>query len=121
MQLGKRGIIRNSLEELIVHSAPLTIEVVDGNHAGEIVLRLAGPLVLDNLFDFQNSWRSQTAPNILVDLTGVPYVDSAGIGSLVNMHVSRKKIGGRVQLLGVSDRVKNVLAATNVDKVLAVA
>lgn len=104
-----------------MRSDPLTIEVVDGNGAGEIVLRLAGPLVLDNLFDFQNSWRAQTAPNIVVDLTGVPYVDSAGIGSLVNMHVSRQRVGGRVQLLGASDRVKTVLAVTNVDKILAVA
>ena len=103
-----------------MHSAPLTIEVVDGNRVGEIVLRLAGPLVLDNLFAFQNLWRSQTAPNIVVDLTGVPYVDSSGVGSLVNMHVSRQKVGGSVQLLGVSDRVKTVLAVTKVDKVLAV-
>src|SRR5215813_13496948 len=107
-------------EELIMPSGPLSIEVVDGNRAGEIILRLAGPLVLDNLFNFQNLWRSQTAPNIVVDLTGVPYVDSSGIGSLVNMHVSRQKVGGSVQLLGVSDRVKTVLAVTKVDKVLAV-
>ena len=103
-----------------MHSGPLTIEVVDGSQVGEIVLRLAGPLVLDNLFDFQKLWRAQTAPNIVVDLSGVPYVDSSGIGSLVNMHVSRQKVGGSVQLLGVSDRVKTVLAVTRVDKVLAI-
>ncbi|HWY67921.1 MAG TPA: STAS domain-containing protein [Terriglobales bacterium] len=103
-----------------MHSGPLTIEVVDGARVGEIVLRLAGPLVLDNLFDFQRLWRAQTAPNIVVDLTHVPYVDSSGIGSLVNMHVSRQKIGGGIQLVGVSERVKTVLAVTRVDKVLAV-
>ena len=98
----------------------LTIEVVDGNRVDEIVLRLSGPLVLNNLFDFQNSWRSQTAPNIVVDLTGVPYVDSSGVGSLVNMHVSRQKVGGSVHLLGVSERVKTLLAVTKVDTILAV-
>ena len=103
-----------------MHNGPLTIEVVDGARVGEIVLRLAGPLVLDNLFDFQKLWRAHTAPNVVVDLTNVPYVDSSGIGSLVNMHVSRQKVGGSVQLLGVSERVKTVLAVTRVDKVLAV-
>lgn len=103
-----------------MHNGPLSIEVVDGSCADQIVLRLAGPLVLDNLFDFQKLWRAQTAPNIVVDLTNVPYVDSSGIGSLVNMHVSRQKVGGSVQLLGVSERVKTVLAVTRVDKVLAV-
>lgn len=103
-----------------MHSGPLTIEVVDGAHVGEIVLRLAGPLVLDNLFEFQNLWRAQTAPSIIVDLTSVPYVDSSGIGSLVNMHVSRQKVGGGIQLVGVSERVKTVLAVTKVDKVLAI-
>jgi anti-sigma B factor antagonist len=103
-----------------MHNGPLTIEVVNGTRVGEIVLRLTGPLVLDNLFDFQKLWRAETAPNIVVDLTNVPYVDSSGIGSLVNMHVSRQKVGGTVQLLGASERVKAVLAVTRVDKVLAV-
>ena len=102
-----------------MHAGPLTIEVVDGARLGEVVLRLAGPLVLDNLFDFQKLWRAQNAPNIIVDLTNVPYVDSSGIGSLVNMHVSRQKLGGSVLLLGLSERVKTVLAVTRVDKIFA--
>jgi anti-sigma B factor antagonist len=101
-----------------MQSAPLQISVNPGQRVGELVLRLSGPLVLDNLFEFQKTWREQTAPNIVVDLTNVPYVDSSGIGSLVNMHVSREKIGGSVQLLGVSERVKTVLMVTRVDKVL---
>ena len=102
-----------------MHAGPLTIEVVDGARLGEVVLRLAGPLVLDNLFDFQKLWRAQNAPNIIVDLTNVQYVDSSGIGSLVNMHVSRQKLGGSVLLLGLSERVKTVLAVTRVDKIFA--
>lgn len=103
-----------------MHNGPLTIEVIEGARVGEIVLRLTGPLVLDNIFDFQKLWRAQTAPNIVVDLTNVPYVDSSGIGSLVNMHVSRQKVGGGIQLVGVSERVKTVLTVTRVDKVLAI-
>jgi len=101
-----------------MQGAPLNISVNPGQRVGEIVLNLSGPLVIDNLFAFQKTWREQTAPNIVVDLTDVPYVDSSGIGSLVNMHVSREKIGGSVQLLGVCERVKTVFVVTKVDKVL---
>ena len=102
-----------------MQSTPLQIQVSPGQHNGEVILQLTGPLVLNNLFDFQRTWRDQSASIIVVDLTNVPYVDSSGIGSLVNMHVSRTKIGGLVRLLGVSDRVMTALAVTKVDKIFS--
>ena len=101
-----------------MRSAVLHIVVNPGQSDGEVLIQLSGPLVLDNLFDFQKTWREQSAPNIVVDLTDVPYVDSSGVGSLVNLHVSRQKVGGSVQLIGVSERVKTVLMVTCVDRVL---
>ena len=95
--------------------------MLPGANADEIRLRLAGPLTLDNIFEFQKTWREQQAPNIVVDLTEVPYVDSSGIGSLVNMHVSREKAGGRVDLVGVAKRVHDTLVVTRVDRVLNIA
>jgi anti-anti-sigma factor len=47
-------------------------------------------------------------------------VDSSGIGSLVNLHVSRQKVGGSIRLVGVSERVRTVLVVTRVDKVLTI-
>ena len=102
----------------MLQSAPFRIVVKASESAGEVSLQLTGPLVLDNLFDFQKTWREQSAPNVVVDLTNVPYVDSSGIGSLVNLHVSRQKIGGNVVLFGVVERVKTALMVTRVDKVL---
>ena len=102
-----------------MHNTPLQIQVNPGQGNGEVVLQLSGPLVLNNLFDFQRTWRDQSASIIVVDLTNVPYVDSSGIGSLVNMHVSRAKIGGLVRLHGVSDRVMTALAVTKVDKIFS--
>ena len=101
-----------------MQNAALHIGVKPGQHTQEVWLCLSGPLVLDNLFGFQKSWREQSAPNIVVDLTDVPYVDSSGIGSLVNLHVSRQKIGGKVELIGMSERVRTVLMVTRVDKIL---
>lgn len=99
---------------------PLEISINPGHSSDAIVLQLTGPLILDNLFSFQRSWREQSAPSITVDLTLVPYVDSSGIGSLVNLYVSRQKIGGSVYLMGVSERVMTALAVTKVDKIFSI-
>ena len=46
----------------------------------------------------------------------VPYVDSAGIGSLVGAYVTRNNGGRSLALVGVNDRVRTVLQVTRVDQ-----
>jgi len=56
---------------------------------------------------------------IVVDLSDVPFVDSAGIGILVGCHGKVTKSGGQFRLTGLTDRVLNVLRITKVDTILA--
>ena len=93
---------------------PLKVENVDGSHAGHRILRLTGPLTLSNLFEFQALVRAEKAPVTIIDLTNVPYIDSAGIGSLMGAHVSRQKDGHSLALVGVNKRVKDTLEVTRV-------
>ena len=60
---------------------PLNIEEVSGTPEGRRVLRLSGPVLLSNFFPFQALVRASTAPSLILDLTEVPYIDSAGIGA----------------------------------------
>jgi anti-anti-sigma factor len=83
------------------------------------VLKLSGPLVLGNLFDFQAAVRAETAPLVVLDMTEVPYMDSAALGSVVNAHVSYVNRQRRLMLAGISDHVKTLLRVTNVDRVFA--
>src|SRR5579883_2110589 len=62
---------------------PLHIEDLDGNQPGHRILRLQGPVVLGTLFHFQSTLRAREDRALIIDFTGVPYVDSAGIGALV--------------------------------------
>jgi anti-sigma B factor antagonist len=55
---------------------------------------------------------------IVVDLSDVPFVDSAGIGILVGCHGTVAKSGGQLRLAGLTDRVLNVLRITKVDSVV---
>jgi anti-anti-sigma factor len=93
---------------------PLRVENLEGSRVGHRILRLTGPLTLSNLFQFQGLLRSEKAPVIIVDLTQVPYVDSAGIGALMGGHVSRQKDGRRLALVGVNERVQHALEITRV-------
>jgi anti-sigma B factor antagonist len=90
------------------------LENVEGSRAGHRILRLKGPLTLSHLFQFQALVRAEKAPVTIIDLTNVPYIDSAGIGSLMGAHVSRQKDGYSLALAGVNKRVKDALEVTRV-------
>src|SRR5437762_10993814 len=82
---------------------------------GICTLKLTGPLLLSNLFEFQNRLREEKSHGMIIDLADVPYIDSAGIGVLVNGMVSCKNHGRTLVLTGVVDRVMKVFAITRVD------
>ena len=83
------------------------------------VMQLSGPVSLSTLFEFQNAVREDSAKTLIIDMTEVPYIDSAGIGSLVNAHVSRVNSGRKLLLAGAADRIEKILTVTGVFKVFS--
>jgi anti-sigma B factor antagonist len=49
---------------------------------------------------------------ILVNLGGVSYIDSSGIGELVSAFTALTQAGGQLKLLGLSTRIKHILLIT---------
>ncbi|MGB7923557.1 MAG: STAS domain-containing protein [Pyrinomonadaceae bacterium] len=49
---------------------------------------------------------------ILLNLAGVAYVDSSGLGELVSSHIALHEKGGQVKLLHLTPRVRDVMAIT---------
>jgi len=94
---------------------PLTIEDVCPSSNRTRILRLTGPITISNLFDFQAKVRANTSRALILDMAGVPYVDSAGIGALVGAHVNHNKDNRSLALVGVNDRVLGTLRVTHVD------
>jgi len=95
---------------------PLHIDEVSGTPVGQRVLRLSGPVLISNFFEFQALVRGSTAPVLILDLTQVPYIDSAGIGALVGAYVNHQKDGRRLALVGVTQRVRNTMQVTHVEQ-----
>ena len=99
---------------------PLTIETHPGAKSGQIVMALSGPLTLFNLFAFQGAVRAEKSPVVILDLGGVPYMDSAGLGAVINAHISCTNSGRRLALIAVADRVMTMIRVARLDEVIKI-
>ena len=100
-------------------SEKLTFELLEGASPNKHIYRLNGPMVLGNMFAFQEVLRSESVTTIL-DLTDVPYMDSAGLGVLTNSYVSHQKQGRKLLFVGVNDRVLTLFKITKLDQLFEV-
>jgi anti-sigma B factor antagonist len=55
--------------------------------------------------------------NLLVDLRGVGFLDSSGLGALVRALTSSQKEGGQTKLLHAGPQVRKLLEMTKLDSV----
>jgi anti-sigma B factor antagonist len=99
----------------------LTITDAQGAPEGERILQLNGPITISTLFDLRDTVRAEkTAKTVILDFSQVPYVDSAGVGAIVNAHVSCLNSGRTLLLVAVQDRIKNLMKNTRVDEILTI-
>jgi len=58
--------------------------------------------------------RTNKSEKLILDLTEVSYMDSAGIGALVGAYVTHHKDGRSLALVGASDRIRHALSSSSV-------
>jgi anti-sigma B factor antagonist len=76
---------------------------------GEITLNKGGDVLLK---DKIQSLLQQGQRKIVLDLGGVSYVDSAGLGQLVQVHATAAQNGGALKLLNLTKRLQDLLVVT---------
>jgi anti-sigma B factor antagonist len=59
-------------------------------------------------------------PKIVVNLHGVEYIDSGGLGMLVGLLVSARNRGGELKLVSPNQRTKELLRRTSLDSIFRV-
>jgi len=86
------------------------------------ILELDGKLSLGPAVDdFRSKWTDALAGgahDIVVNLAGVPMVDSSGIGSLIRCHSAVNAAGGKLKIVGASNTVMQAFKVTRLDRVL---
>ena len=89
---------------------------------GVVVARFTGPLTLGTSLHAVDAQLQKMirdgAARVVLDLTEVPYMDSAGLGVLVQASGIAKQQGGDLRLCGVSQRVAELITMTRTDALL---
>ncbi len=84
---------------------------------GEVtILDLKGKITLgegdEALKDKINSLTLQNRRQILLNLEGVPYIDSAGLGEVVRTYTTVSRQGGQLKLVNLTKRIEDLLSIT---------
>src|ERR1039458_4073494 len=93
----------------------LRIEPSPGSRDGIRVLKLIGPFTLKHVFEFQEAVRHDPARLTIIDLTAVPYMDSAAVGSVLGLHGFCQRRGLQCGPAGAPDRRKTMFRVAGVD------
>jgi anti-sigma B factor antagonist len=56
--------------------------------------------------------------NFLFDFSLCSYLDSSGIGLIVNLHKQGKVTGGKLGILNASEKIKEIFFISNMEKVI---
>src|SRR5436853_2331186 len=80
------------------------------------ILDLKGKITLGEgdevLKDKINSLMHQGRNKLLLNLEGVPYIDSAGLGEIVRTYTTVSRQGGQLKLVNLTKRITDLLSIT---------
>jgi anti-sigma B factor antagonist len=81
-----------------------------------MVLDIKGKITLgegdEQLKDKVNSLVNQGQRKMVLNLAGVPYLDSAGLGEVVRAYTTVSRQGGSLKLLNLTKRITDLLSIT---------
>lgn len=90
-----------------------------GRRDGERILALAGVLNIHTIFDFQNAVREEASPVLIIDFSGVPFMDSAGLGAVVGAYVRAQKAQSKIVFAGMNERLKALVDMTRLGQMFS--
>lgn len=72
---------------------------------------ISGPDLMELKTVFQTAVNNETG-NVLLDLGGVSWMDSSGLGVLVSGHTSISRIGGKMAILNATKKIHELFIIT---------
>lgn len=92
------------------------MEIAERKVSDVTILDLTGKLTLgegdESLRQAISTLLAAGNKKIVLNLEGVPYIDSAGLGEVVRTHTTVSKQGGSLKLLNLTKRIEDLLAIT---------
>ena len=100
------------------------MEIVEQRVGDVTILRLKGRLELDDgdivLRNHVDELVKQGRVHVVLDMTDVTRMDSAGIGMLVGKYMTVKNRGGMLRLLHLTERTSRLLHVTRLETVFEI-
>jgi anti-sigma B factor antagonist len=98
------------------HSEEIVMQIEERSVGDVTVLDLKGKMTLGEgdelLKDKINSLIHQGQRKLLLNLEGVPYIDSAGLGEIVRTYTTVSRQGGSLKLVNLTKRITDLLSIT---------
>jgi anti-sigma B factor antagonist len=92
------------------------MEIAERTVSDVTILDLKGKMTLGEgdelLKDKINSLLASGRKKLLLNLEGVPYIDSAGLGEVVRTYTTVSRQGGSLKLLNLTKRIEDLLSIT---------
>ena len=92
------------------------MQIVERPSGDVMSLDVKGKLTIGDgdelLKDKINSLIQQGQKKLILNLEGVPYVDSAGLGEIVRTYTTVSRQGGNLKLLNLTKRIEDLLSIT---------
>lgn len=98
--------------------ARLDLEKDSASNGSSLVTRLSGKLSLETVHNFIQTMRPEPADHLVLDMSGVSFLDSAGVGALVSLFVHRRNAGKSFALAGLTQQGNAVLQVAGLTKLL---
>ena len=91
------------------------MKVIEHVQSNVVVLELTERLTVETESALRDAVRrllDAGRRHLVLDLARVPYVDSCGLGTMVQAYVSAHRAGGFVKLMNITPRVHQLLTVT---------
>jgi anti-sigma B factor antagonist len=102
----------------LMETARLELEQVPAGDGHAQVTRLNGKLSLETVNAFIQNMRAEQATHLVLDMSGVSFLDSSGVGALVSIFVSRKHAGKSLVLAGLTKQGVAVMQVSGLMKLI---
>ena len=102
----------------LMQPARLDLEKDSASNGNSLVTRLSGKLSLETVHNFIQTLRPEPAEHLVLDMSGVSFMDSAGVGALVSLFVHRRNLGKSFAIVGLTQQGNAVLQVAGLTKLL---
>ena len=97
--------------------APIVPQASEVEMGGQVILSLSGPITAANRAPFAARAQQVLArnPHLILNLSQVPFIDSAGMGGLVDLTKRARAAGGDLRLAGAPPQVRRTFELLRLD------